>query len=242
MALISTEEKSVLWRTNRDDVARTLGAGQGLAADAVLEAGVAGVHKAVPGPDLARGPAASTALAPGLVASHAPGPGESLTPSHLQSPAPGSQSPVPARRSHAVAPPAPNPALASLAPRAAPKPSPTETPGAAPRRSPSVRDPGAARLLQWRMEMESGPSPVPAPLLLKKTGVSPSRPASVRCLALLHVRSLVPALALPLKTSAGTCHAQFSVNPSFTACEHPPNAAHCSTDNETCQIRIGFPF
>lgn len=206
MALISTEEKFVLWRTSLDDVAPTLGAGRGPAADAVLAAGAA-VHKAVPGPDLGQGPAVSTAPGPGLVASPGPGLGESLTPSPQQSPAPGSQSLVlvHVRRSHAVAPPAASPALApmhaNLAPRVAPKRSRRGIPGAAPRRSQSVRSPAAALLLQGRTEMETGPSPLLVRRPLKRTAVSRSRPASVLRLALLHVRSLVPALGLLLKTS-----------------------------------------
>ncbi len=152
-----------------------------------------------------QGPAASTV--PGLVASPGPGLGESLTRSPQQSPAPGSQSLVPVRirRSHAVAPPAASPALvlmpANLAPGVAPKRSRRGIPGAAPRRSQSVRSPEAALLLQGRMEMETGPSPLLVRRPLKRTAVSRSRPAGVLHLALLHVRSLVPALGLLLKTS-----------------------------------------
>ncbi len=148
-----------------------------------------------------QGPAASTV--PGLVASPGPGLGESLTPSPQQSPAPGSQSLVRVRRSHAVAPPAASPALvpmpANLAPRVAPKRSRRGIPGAAPRRSQSVRSPEAALLLQGRME--TGPSPLLVRRPLKRTAVSRSRPAGILHLALLHVRSLVPALGLLLKTS-----------------------------------------
>lgn len=200
MAKISTEEKSVLWLTSLDDVAPTLGAGQGPAADAVL---AAGVHRAVPGPDLGQGPAASTAPVPGLVASHGPGLRESLTQIHQQSPAPGSLSLVLTRirRSHAVAPPAASPALApmlaDLAPRIAPKRSRRGIPGAAPRRGQSVRSPEATLLLQGRMEMVTGPGPGPLLVhhLLKRTVVSRSRPASVLHLALRLV------LGLLLKTS-----------------------------------------
>lgn len=205
MALILTEEKYVLWKTSLDAAVPTLGAGQGLVADAVLAAGAAGVHEAIPAPDLGQGPAARAAPVPGLAANPAPGLGESLTPNPQQSLAPGSQSLGLARvhRNPALA-----PMRANLAPRVAPKQSRREIPEAAPKRSLSVRSPEAALLHRGRMEMERGRSQPLVHRPLKRIVISRSHPANALHLALLLDQSLVPVLGLPLKTSLADWIAQ----------------------------------
>lgn len=177
-------EKSVWWRTNLDAVALTLGAGHGLVADAALAAGAAGVHEAIPAPDLAQGLAASTPD-PDLVANTAPGPdlGESLIPN----PSLRSQSLVLARVQRSPA----------LAPGVAPKQSPRGIQEAAPGRNQPAGSPEADPLLRERMETERGSNPLPVRRPQKKIGVIQNRPANVLRLA------LVPVLDLLLKTNEG---------------------------------------